>query len=194
MSVPEDPRRGLGAWLWRRPRRWFLLGIPAGAVLALLAGVGLSAAFAVGLQVTESNAFCTSCHEMSPVYQELQRSVHYSNVLGIRASCSSCHMPPTFFAGLARHIAAWHDGWNHLTGEIDTPAKFEAHRLELAQSMWKELKANNSAECRSCHNPAAMDLAKQPPMAASAHAALASSGMTCIDCHKGVAHTLPAGG
>jgi len=194
MNPPEVPDRGLGAWLWRRPRRWFLLGIPAGAVIALLAGVGLSAVFAVGLKYTESTAFCTACHEMSPVYQELQHSVHYSNVLGIRAGCGNCHVPPTFFAGLERHIEAWHDGWGHLRGELDTPARFEAHRLELAQAVWKEFKANDSAECRSCHLPAAMALAKQPPEAASAHAALATSGMTCIDCHKGVAHTLPAGG
>jgi nitrate/TMAO reductase-like tetraheme cytochrome c subunit len=38
-----------------------------------------------------------------------------------------------------------------------------------------------------------MDLSKQPAAAASAHGALATSGMTCIDCHKGIAHTLPAG-
>ena len=50
---------------------------------------------------------------------------------------------------------------------------------------------NDSAECRSCHTPAAMVFAKQPADAASAHQSLATSGMTCIDCHKGVAHTLP---
>jgi nitrate/TMAO reductase-like tetraheme cytochrome c subunit len=30
-------------------------------------------------------------------------------------------------------------------------------------------------------------------MAADAHSSLAKSGKTCIDCHKGVAHTLPEG-
>jgi nitrate/TMAO reductase-like tetraheme cytochrome c subunit len=59
--------------------------------------------------------------------------------------------------------------------------------------VWKEFANNNSAECRSCHAPAAMVFAKQPAAAASAHAALATSGLTCIDCHKGVAHTLPTG-
>jgi nitrate/TMAO reductase-like tetraheme cytochrome c subunit len=83
--------------------------------------------------------------------------------------------------------------WGWMTGELDTPAKFEAHRLELAQKVWKEFKANDSAECRSCHNPAAMDFSKQPADAASAHSTLTSSGMTCIDCHKGIAHTLPQG-
>jgi cytochrome c-type protein NapC len=90
-------------------------------------------------------------------------------------------------------MAASIEVWGHLRGELDTPAKFEAHRTELAQKIWTELKANDSAECRSCHSPAAMAFAKQPAMAAAAHSSLASSGMTCIDCHKGVAHTLPAG-
>ena len=44
------------------------------------------------------------------------------------------------------------------------------------------------------HTPAAMAFAQQPPEAASAHQSLATSGMTCIDCHRGVAHTLPQGG
>jgi nitrate/TMAO reductase-like tetraheme cytochrome c subunit len=36
-----------------------------------------------------------------------------------------------------------------------------------------------------------MAFSQQPAMAADAHSTLAKSGMTCIDCHKGVAHTLP---
>jgi cytochrome c-type protein NapC len=35
---------------------------------------------------------------------------------------------------------------------------------------------------------------KQPTAAASAHQSLPQSGMTCIDCHQGIAHTLPQGG
>jgi nitrate/TMAO reductase-like tetraheme cytochrome c subunit len=38
-----------------------------------------------------------------------------------------------------------------------------------------------------------MAFAQQPAEAASAHQSLAKDGMTCIDCHKGVAHTLPQG-
>ena len=84
--------------------------------------------------------------------------------------------------------------WGHLRGELNTPAKYEALRLELAQKIWAELKANDSAECRSCHTPARMAFAQQPAAAAAAHQALPKSGMTCIDCHQGVAHTLPQGG
>jgi nitrate/TMAO reductase-like tetraheme cytochrome c subunit len=193
VNSPEPARRGFAAWLWRRPQRWFLLGIPVGGLIAFIAGIAFTGSFIGGLKMAETDKFCTSCHEMSTPFQELTHSVHYSNVFGIQASCGNCHVPPTFLAGLRRHIQAYSEVWGHMTGELNTPAKYEAHRLELAQKIWKELKANNSAECRSCHTPAAMEFAKQPPDAASAHRSLAQSGMTCIDCHQGVAHTLPRG-
>ncbi len=193
MSSPEPAQGGFGAWLWRRPQRWFLLGIPAGGLLAFIIGVGFTGGFVGGIKFAETDAFCTSCHEMKAAYQELTRSPHGSNEFGIQASCGNCHVPPAFLPGLWRHVEAVGEIWGHLRGELNTPAKYEAHRLELAQKIWKELKANDSAECRSCHNAAAMALAKQPAMAASAHESMPKSGATCIDCHQGVAHTLPEG-
>jgi nitrate/TMAO reductase-like tetraheme cytochrome c subunit len=76
-------------------------------------------------------------------------------------------------------------------GTISTPEKFEQHRLELAQHVWATMKANNSHECRNCHSAAAMDPHKQKEAAASAMAAGFQAGLTCIDCHKGIAHHLP---
>jgi len=192
--VPPTPPQGLGARLWRRPRHWWLLGIPLGGFAALLVGVVATGAFFGSLQVMDSEAFCTSCHSMNAPLQELSHTVHYTNAFGIRATCSNCHVAPTFVAGLIDHMKGITQAWGWMTGELDTPAKYESHRLELAQKVWKEFAANNSAECRSCHNPAAMAVNAQPAAAASAHQALATSGMTCIDCHKGIAHTLPVGG
>lgn len=193
MSPPPAVRRGFFAWLWRRPQRWFLLGIPAGGIVAFITGIIFTGAFVGGLKFAETDAFCTSCHEMRQPYQELTRSVHFSNQLGIQASCGNCHVPPTFLPGLWRHIQAYREVWGHMGGELNTPEKYEAHRAELAQKVWDELKANDSAECRSCHTPAAMAFSKQPPEAASAHQSLVKNGMTCIDCHQGVAHTPPHG-
>jgi nitrate/TMAO reductase-like tetraheme cytochrome c subunit len=193
VNSPQPPERGFAAWLWRRPQRWFLLGIPAGGLIALLVGIALTGGFFAVLKITETDAFCTSCHEMKQPFQELTHSMHYSNEFGIQASCGNCHVPPKFFPGLLRHMEAITEVWGHLTGKLSTPAKYEAHRLELAQKIWKEFKANDSAECRSCHTPSAMDFAKQPQMAAHAHSSLAKSGKTCVDCHTGVAHTLPPG-
>lgn len=194
MNSPEPTHRGFAAWLWRRPQRWFLLGIPAGGVLAFIIGIGFSGGFVTALKYAETDKFCTSCHEMNTPFQEYTHSVHYSNAFGIQASCGNCHVPPAFVPGLVRHIQAYTEVLGHVAGELNTPAKYESHRLQLAQKIWAELKANNSAECRSCHTPTAMAFSQQPPEAASAHQSLATSGMTCIDCHRGVAHSLPQGG
>ena len=200
MDSPEPARRGFAAWLWRRPQRWFLLGIPAGGLLAFIVGIGFTGGFFGALQYTSTDAFCTSCHEMNKSFEELKHSKHYSNEFGVRAGCANCHVPPTFLAALMRNLAVPREAWGHLTGELDTPAKYESHRLELAQKVWKELKANDSAECRSCHTIAAMAVVKQSSTGAkeagvspaTMHQSIAPSE-TCIDCHKGIAHTLPNG-
>ena len=161
--------------------------------MAFVLGIGLTGGFVATLKSTESTSFCTSCHEMHQPLKELTQSVHYSNEFGIRATCADCHVPPTFWAGLWRHTQAVTEVWGHVTGKLDTPAKYEAARPALAQKIWSEFKANDSAECRRCHTPAAMALDKQNPIAARRHARLAQTHETCIDCHKGVAHTLPPG-
>jgi cytochrome c-type protein NapC len=82
--------------------------------------------------------------------------------------------------------------WGKIFGTIDTREKFEAQRLTLAQHEWARLKANNSLECRNCHSSVAMDFTKQTRRAAEIHTRYLVSGeRTCIDCHKGISHTLP---
>ena len=61
----------------------------------------------------------------------------------------------------------------------------------MAQSVWKTLKENDSATCRSCHSYDAMDITAQRPEARLQHPVAIKQGETCIDCHKGVAHILP---
>ena len=50
--------------------------------------------------------------------------------------------------------------WHKILGTIDTPAKFEQHRLVLAKHVWATMKANDSRECRNCHSEDAMDIHK----------------------------------
>lgn len=53
------------------------------------------------------------------------------------------------------------------------------------------MKANNSQECRNCHNFEAMDFTQQKTVADKMHNLAIQEGKTCIDCHKGIAHQLP---
>lgn len=82
--------------------------------------------------------------------------------------------------------------WGKVFGTIDTPEKFAAMRRQLAENEWKRMKANDSLECRNCHEFDYMDFTRQSKRAADAHSTyLANGEKTCIDCHKGIAHRLP---
>ena len=54
------------------------------------------------------------------------------------------------------------------------------------------MKANNSQECRNCHNYEYFDYSVQGRRSNQMHQAGLAEGKTCIDCHKGIAHSLPA--
>ena len=181
-------------WCWR------LLRSPATTLsLAFLTlggfvgGVMFWGAFNTALEVTNTEAFCTGCHEMKTnVYEELSRTVHFSNRSGVRATCPDCHVPHQWTDKIARKMQASKEVWGKIFGTINTREKFLDKRLELAEHEWARLKANNSLECRNCHSADSMDLTKQAPRAAQTHERFLLTGeKTCIDCHKGIAHRLP---
>jgi trimethylamine-N-oxide reductase cytochrome c-type subunit TorC len=101
-------------------------------------------------------------------------------------------VPKDWTHKIVRKVQASKELWGKLTGYIDTPEKFEAHRLELAKNEWARMKASDSRECRNCHSFEAMDFAHQKKKEASDQMQKAwKEGGTCIDCHKGIAHKLP---
>lgn len=167
---------------------WLLLA--SGAVVTLLLGVG----FVVGLRWTNTESFCTGCHEMrDTVYAEFKDTPHDRNASGVRAICSDCHVPREPLAMLARKVRATGELWGKMTGKIDTPEKFEAHRYELAKNVWKRMKTTDSRECRHCHTESAMNSELQSERAQTRHERAKREKMTCIDCHYGIAHREPEG-
>ena len=126
------------------------------------------------------------------VFAELKSTIHYTNRSGVRAICSDCHVPHNWTDKMARKMQASKEVWGKIFGTVDTPEKFDAKRLELAQHEWARLKANDSLECRNCHNYDSMDFTRQSQRAQNMHSTyLANKEKTCIDCHKGIAHQLP---
>ena len=158
-----------------------------------IAGIFFWGAFNTVLEATNTEAFCTSCHEMrNNVFEELKPTIHYSNRSGVRATCPDCHVPHNWTDKIARKMQASKEVWGKLFGTINTREKFEAKRLHLAQNEWTRLKANDSLECRNCHEFDSMDFTLQAERAARQHSSsLATGEKTCIDCHKGIAHELP---
>lgn len=158
-----------------------------------IGGIIFWGGFNTALEATNTEQFCISCHEMRDnPYAELKTTIHYSNRSGVRASCPDCHVPHEWTDKIARKTQASKEVWGKIFATIDTREKFLDKRLELAQHEWTRLKANDSLECRNCHNFQFMDFTRQSARAAEQHStALAKGEKTCIDCHKGIAHQLP---
>jgi cytochrome c-type protein NapC len=160
-----------------------------------LGGILFWGGFNTTLELTNTEKFCISCHEMqSNVYQEIQPTIHFTNRSGVRAKCSDCHVPKDWTHKMARKMQASKEVWGWMFGTIGTREKFLTKRHELAEREWARFKANDSLECRNCHEFDSMDFTRQSKRAADAHSASlegGSGGNTCIDCHKGIAHRLP---
>lgn len=175
-----------------KPSKYSLLAV---LLAGMVGGVVFWGGFNTALEATNKESFCISCHEMRDnVYKEYsENTIHYTNRTGVRATCPDCHVPKEWGPKMLRKIQASRELLGKVTGTIDTPEKFEAHRLKLAEREWARMKANDSLECRNCHTLKSMDTEKQKPRAKKSHELAAKNGDTCIDCHKGIAHHKPKG-
>jgi cytochrome c-type protein NapC len=172
------------AWV-KKTGPWLVVGL-------FLAGVLFWGAFNTALEWTNREAFCISCHEMKDnVYVEYRNTVHYSNRSGVRATCPDCHVPKEWIPKMIRKMQASNEVLHKILGSVDTPEKFNAKRLELAEHEWARMKRTDSRECRNCHNFEYFDYGVQGRRSSAMHQAGFDEGKTCIDCHKGIAHKLP---
>jgi len=179
-------------WSWVksiRPRYALALLLAAGG----LGGVVFWGGFHTVLEMTNTEAFCISCHQMrDTVYKEYTTTVHYKNASGVRATCPDCHVPKAWGPKIVRKIAATTELYHAMIGTIDTPEKFEAHRLTMARRVWADMESTNSRECRNCHSNEAFDFHKmKKPEDAERMKKGMLAGETCISCHKGIAHKMP---
>jgi cytochrome c-type protein NapC len=194
MSNP-DSRPGLLRRIWN----WFWrpwVGIAGGTVIlaGFVGGILFWGGFNWSMELTNTEEFCVSCHEMQEnVFAEYRSTIHYTNRTGVRAVCTDCHVPKEWQHKVIRKIRASKELYHHFLGSVDTPELFDAKRLQLATNVWRAMKTTDSRECRNCHEFQSMDLFAQENRAADLHQqALAAEG-TCIDCHRGIAHKLPEG-
>ena len=183
--------KALWAWL-SRPSSSIALGVLVGG--GIVTGVIGWNAFEATMHATSTDSFCLSCHELEVnIGVDFATRSHAVNASGVAASCSSCHIPEPFVPHYVRKARSIGEVYHHVIGTIDTPEKFEAYRMHMATSVWREMQSNDSRECRSCHDSDAWDVTLQSEKAQEFHASSLGRGKTCIDCHKGIAHVLPAG-
>ena len=185
--------------LIRRFFRWLFSPSARWSVFALLLVGGVAGAFTVvgtqvGVYLTGTDEFCgNACHSHAKfVFPEHKESVHYTNRTGVRAMCVDCHVPHNYPAKLVyKAKAGIVDAISEMRGTISTQEKFDKARWRMANKVWDEMRADNSANCRTCHDPAAMSAEAQSQGAVKQHKKFADGKATCIDCHTGVAHKDP---
>ena len=185
--------KGILALLWqtlKKPSARYSLGtlLSVGIVTGILFWGGFNTA----MELSNTETFCISCHEMRVnVYEEYKNTIHYNNRSGVRATCPDCHVPKEWHWKVLRKIKATNELYHKALGSVSTPEKFDAKRLQLARNVWKAMKETDSRECRNCHDFESMDYARQGRRAVHNHTKGFDAGRTCIDCHKGIAHRLP---
>ena len=171
--------------------RKVLLGTTLGAaVFFMIVGVIFWGGFNTAMEATNTLTFCISCHEMEEnVYREYRKTIHFTNRSGVRATCSDCHVPDPWVHKVVRKIQASNEVLHKVLGSINTPEKFNEKRLQLAKNVWRAMKETDSRECRNCHDFNSMNPENQKNRARKQHINGMQAGNTCIDCHKGIAHS-----
>ncbi|TNF92109.1 MAG: cytochrome C552 [Gammaproteobacteria bacterium] len=162
----------------------------AAALFFMIVGVIFWGGFNTAMEATNTMEFCISCHEMEEnVYREYTKTIHFTNRSGVQATCSDCHVPDPWVHKVVRKVQASKELWHKVLGSIDTPEKFDKKRLKLAKNVWNAMKATDSRECRNCHDYGSMNPENQKKRSRKQHINGMIAGNTCIDCHKGIAHT-----
>jgi nitrate/TMAO reductase-like tetraheme cytochrome c subunit len=188
-GVTPEPRKGLFGFLKRQPQ----CSIGRMLVVGILGGIMIWGGLNMGMEYTNRSDFCMSCHEMTIPFEELKKTVHYKNRSGTTVQCADCHVassktPTDYIFKSFQKLMAARDVIGHIKGTLDTPEKYEAHRLAMAERVWERMKDRDSKECRNCHDFKTMDPAKQKDRSVTKHEGAIEDGKTCIDCHKGIAH------
>ncbi|MFZ2541261.1 MAG: NapC/NirT family cytochrome c, partial [Gallionella sp.] len=85
-STDTNEKRGFLRRLMKPPKCSMLTMIVIGIFGGILIWGGLN----TGMEWTNRTEFCISCHEMSIPYEELKKTIHYTNRTGTTVSCADC--------------------------------------------------------------------------------------------------------
>jgi nitrate/TMAO reductase-like tetraheme cytochrome c subunit len=156
---------------------------------AVVGAGGIIASIAFN-RYTSTDAFCTSCHSMTFQSDDpyFQRSAHRSNNEGVRPSCGDCHIPRTnWFVETHTHVSSGlRDVYAEYTKNFSDPKLWAARRIELAQEVQADMRAQDSVTCRSCHDANAIKPTSEDGQ--KSHALLRQGEVTCVDCHANLVH------
>ena len=134
-STAPPPREGfvkrIWNFLWKPSARFPFAGL---LIFGFVGGILFWGGFNWVLELTNTESFCISCHEMrNTPYEELKGTIHWQNRSGVRATCPDCHVPHEWVPKIIAKIKATKDLYHHFMGTYPTEEAFEAHRMVFAQ-------------------------------------------------------------
>ncbi len=169
-SREERKKAGLIKRLWQKVRnidwkdpvtRWKLMFISL--ITLIVVGAGGYGAIAL----TNSPAFCSSCHEMAPEYSTFTASAH-NNI-----TCVQCHIKPGAINMLTHKMKSMKEVYYHVTG---VPK----------QIVQTEDEAVSDENCLQCHSKNRL-VTPSGDLKVN-HKGHLEEGVPCISCHAGVVH------
>jgi nitrate/TMAO reductase-like tetraheme cytochrome c subunit len=190
MPNGEPPRVSRFHWLfgWRTLSLFFVgWGVAIGGLLVTNRSITYAG----------TNEFCgTACHTMKPAYDSYQRSVHFTNAAGVRASCSDCHIPYES----ARNNGGWQwlqlvafkarvgltDAVSEFRGTISTQEKWKTERPRLGKQVHEFVQRNDSLTCRGCHDLRAFSTGTMQTLVHDD--SMSAKKVDCVSCHAGMGH------
>jgi cytochrome c nitrite reductase small subunit len=133
---------------------------------------------------TSSPQFCSSCHEITPAYNEWLTSSHCYNEYGVVARCMDCHLPPPenlwqFYYGKTIH------------GAKDIAAHFLGEKYDREENRLKAYRSIVNASCMKCHSNLIYSPMSRGAMLAHRTVLYPRPGYEkrCLDCHRNLVHT-----
>jgi cytochrome c-type protein NapC len=147
---------------------------------------------------SSSDRFCGQfCHSMTWANGAYQKSPHYHNQAGVRASCGDCHIPydsshatvtEYFYLLVFKADRGAKDFWNESLRRIATKEEWEKRRPQLMASYESYLVKHNYITCRGCHSLKAFG-GSRSHMKELVHINLLKAGaLDCLRCHSELGH------
>jgi cytochrome c-type protein NapC len=161
-------------------------------------GVMLVALTNHAVNYSSSDRFCgTTCHSMTWATAAYNRSSHYINSVGVRASCGGCHIP--YDSGHATTMEYMKlllfkadrgakDIWYEANKSIATKEQWEQRRPALSDTFQSYLIRNNYVTCRGCHSLLSFGGPRSHMKLVIHQGMVKADSYNCLQCHSNIGH------
>ena len=175
-----------------------ILWIFSWALGFVVLGVALVALTNHAVNWSSSDRYCgTACHSITWVTAAYHQSPHYTNRVGVRASCGECHIP--YDSG---HVAATEyvklllfkadrgakDEWYELSKSIATKEEWEKRRPALSSGFETYLTKHDYITCRGCHSLTSFGGPRSHMKLVIHHGMVNADSYDCLQCHANIGH------